>query len=224
MAYYFSRIFSSILSDYRQWRIINDLRNKYTDAIISNDAVIKGDIELSNGVIIAANVILRGNVTIGRGTLINGPSHFAAAADTRIAVGAFCSIADYTYVITGDHPLDFPSTYSTGSGIYKDVFHNRGFLKSIEIGNDVWVGAHTVILAGVKIGDGAVIGAGSVVTKDVPDYAVVAGTPARILKMRFGDEEIKKLKTIKWWEWQDEKIRKNISFFKKRFSIENLTL
>ena len=87
------------------------------------------------------------------------------------------------------------------------------------IGNDVWVGSHCLIRAGVKISDGAVIGMGSVLTHDVGPYEVWAGNPAKLIKKRFTDEEIEKLVKTEWWQWSEEKIQKysdkfnNISAF-----------
>ena len=74
------------------------------------------------------------------------------------------------------------------------------------IGNDVWIGADAVILSGVKIGDGAVIGNSAVITKDVPPYHIVVGNPARIVRARFSEEEIKMLQELKWWNWADDKL------------------
>ncbi|GLQ81463.1 hypothetical protein GCM10007881_49840 [Mesorhizobium huakuii] len=75
-----------------------------------------------------------------------------------------------------------------------------------EIGNDVWIGLRAVIMPGIRIGDGAVVGAGSIVTKDVAPYAIVAGNPARFIRSRFTDDQIASLLAIRWWEWSDEKI------------------
>ena len=88
------------------------------------------------------------------------------------------------------------------------------------IGNDVWIGDQCFIKAGVKVGDGAVIGAHAVVTHDVPPYAIVAGNPAKILRYRFSEEEISALLQTKWWEWSDEEIKKNRSKFS---SVDSLT-
>ena len=84
---------------------------------------------------------------------------------------------------------------------------NKG---DIIIGNDVWIGYEAVILAGVSIGDGAIIGARAVVTKDVPPYTIVGGVPAKSIKKRFSDETISSLLSIQWWNWSKEKISKNI--------------
>jgi serine acetyltransferase len=81
------------------------------------------------------------------------------------------------------------------------------------IGNDVWVGAGAIILSGVTIGDGAIVGDGSVVARDVPPYSTLAGIPAKIIKSRFSDDQIKKLLQIAWWNWSKEKISANLDYF-----------
>ena len=91
---------------------------------------------------------------------------------------------------------------------------NKG---DIIIGNDVWIGYEAVILAGVSIGDGAIIGARAVVTKDVPPYTIVGGVPAKSIKKRFSDETISSLLSIQWWNWSKEKISKNIKIYRKNF-------
>ncbi len=89
-----------------------------------------------------------------------------------------------------------------------DSWDNKG---DIVVGNDVWIGYEAVILSGVTIGDGAVIGARAVVTKDVPPYTIVGGVPAKPIKKRFSEENIKKLQSICWWDWPKEKIAENIT-------------
>lgn len=81
------------------------------------------------------------------------------------------------------------------------------------IGNDVWIDMNAIVMRGVKIGDGAVIAAGAVVTKDVAPYSIVGGNPAKLIKYRFTEEVIGKLLEIKWWDWDEEKIRRNSAIF-----------
>ena len=135
-----------------------------------------------------------------------------SAANARI--GAFCSIASYCAIGGGAHPLDMISTspvFCEGRNVFGRHFGNIPveINKPVVIGNDVWIGEGVFIADGLTIGDGAVIGAHSVVTHDVPTYAVVAGAPARILRFRFSEEEIKKLLDIKWWDWPEEKLKES---------------
>jgi virginiamycin A acetyltransferase len=80
------------------------------------------------------------------------------------------------------------------------------------IGNDVWIGHHAVIMPGIRIGDGAMIGSYSIVTKNVEPYAVVAGNPAKLIRKRYPDEVIEKLLNIRWWDWSADKISRNLEF------------
>lgn len=95
---------------------------------------------------------------------------------------------------------------NVSSGLTSNIRNNP----SVNIGNDVWIGDNVIILPGVKIGDGAVVAAGGVVTRDVPPYAIVGGVPTRIIKYRFTSEQIQILERIKWWNWSDEKIFQSI--------------
>lgn len=126
-------------------------------------------------------------------------------------IGAFCSIANGLIVGGAKHPLDWVST----SPVFYDVEGGTGNhlgnhkiepLKRTSIGNDVWIGSRVIIMQGLKIGTGAVIGAGSVVTKDVPPYAIVAGCPAKIIKYRFDADTIRLLLDGRWWELSDEEL------------------
>ena len=129
-------------------------------------------------------------------------------------IGQFCSISDDVIIGGAEHPIDWVST----SPVFQNVKHSgpkkrfskhnfEGIARTV-IGNDVWVGKRVIIKAGIKIGDGAVIGAGAVVTKDVPPYAVVAGVPGKVLKYRFDEETIAKLLKLKWWNLSDEELEK----------------
>ena len=140
----------------------------------------------------------------------------------RLVIGKFCSIACGAPFIfnSANHKQSALSTY-TFPLFYEEwqlkkedvasAWDNKG---DIVIGNDVWIGYEATILSGVTIGDGAIIGAKAVVTKDVPPYSVVGGVPAKKIKQRFDAETIQKLQQLKWWDWPDEKIRQAIPYLK----------
>jgi acetyltransferase-like isoleucine patch superfamily enzyme len=130
----------------------------------------------------------------------------------RLVIGRFCSIAPNVKIkVDSNHRTDWISTYPFGElipGLARNPGHPAGKGDMI-IGNDVWIGQDVLILPGVQIGDGAVIGAGSVVTKNVGDYEIVAGNPARHIRNRLNDKQISELKRIKWWDWPLDKIKAN---------------
>lgn len=127
------------------------------------------------------------------------------------SIGSFCSIASYCAIGGGDHAMDSISTspvFYEGRNIFGKNFSkiHKELNKPVTIGNDVWIGENVFINSGITIGDGAVIGAHSVVTHNVPPYAVVVGAPARVIKFRFDDNTIRKLLSTKWWEWTDSEL------------------
>lgn len=128
-------------------------------------------------------------------------------------IGAFCSIANGFIAGGARHPLHWVST----SPVFYNVSSGTGFhlgklpvepTKRTIIGNDVWIGSRVVIMQGVSIGNGAVIGAVAVVTKNVPAYAIVAGCPAKIIRFRFDPETINKLEDSQWWNYSDIQLKK----------------
>lgn len=135
----------------------------------------------------------------------------------NLIIGKFTSIAqNVTILLGGYHRHDWISTYpfkSIKEGLWpraKHVIKDRTSKGDVIIGNDVWIGINSTILSGVTIGDGAVIAACSVVTKNIPPYAIVGGNPAKIIKMRFTDHEIEKLLAVSWWNWSEERINESI--------------
>ncbi len=144
--------------------------------------------------------------------------HYPVNGD-RLKIGKFCSVAcGAKFLFTsGNHSLrslsmyTFPIFYEQW-GLdpknIRDAWDNKG---DIVIGNDVWIGYEAVILSGVTVGDGAVIGTRAVVTKDVPPYTIVGGVPARPIRRRFDPQTIARLEELRWWDWEEERIARNLS-------------
>ncbi|WP_166921718.1 CatB-related O-acetyltransferase [Flavobacterium poyangense] len=167
------------------------------------------------------------NVVIGYKTYHNGAFVWQWHQNSRLEIGKYCSIAnDVNFILdSGHHMMSEVTTYphfnylvnkelpignSTQSDFKKNI--NTEESKTI-VGNDVWIGMNAIILPNVKIGDGVTILAGTVVTKDVPDYAIVGGIPGAIVKMKYDLDTIDKMKKIQWWNWSPEKVEENVGDF-----------
>ena len=135
---------------------------------------------------------------------------------THLNIGKFCSIADQVvFILGGEHSTQSKSTFPFTSfpKQWKNIDFDSGQPISkgdINIGNDVWIGYRATILSGVSIGNGAVIGAGSVISKNVAPYSIVAGNPAKLIRMRFKKSQIESLLKEAWWEWPTEKIIRHL--------------
>lgn len=135
------------------------------------------------------------------------------------SIGKYCAIAPDVKIGLGIHPVDkistYPGFYSKKASGSIHIDHDPTVLESkpVVIGNDVWIGTNSLILDGVTIGNGAIIAAGSVVTKDVKPYAIVAGVPAKTIRMRFEDMQITLLENFKWWDKDLDWIRDHSKYF-----------
>jgi acetyltransferase-like isoleucine patch superfamily enzyme len=156
--------------------------------------------------------MLEDRYTIGDHTY-GKPSVMSWNEGTSLTIGKYCSIsADVTIFLGGEHRIDWVSTYPF-SALWEEAKSISGHPSTkgdVIIGNDVWIGYGATLLSGVTIGDGAAIGACSVVTRDVPPYAIAAGNPAQVIRYRFDEETVQKLLQIKWWDWPDEKVKQNV--------------
>jgi len=143
-------------------------------------------------------------------------------------IGKFCSIAAMARINPGNHPMQRASqshfTYRASAYFPGEADEEAFFAwrqaHPVTIGHDVWIGHGAIILPGRTIGTGAVVGAGAVVTRDVPDYAVVAGNPARILRPRFPNDVARRLKQLAWWDWRHDALRAALPDF-RRLPVED---
>jgi acetyltransferase-like isoleucine patch superfamily enzyme len=173
------------------------------------------------------------DITLGVPTKIGAYTYISGPAILRglQSIGRFCSLGNDINIGPGHHPLNWLSTSPFQyNAAYFDHPEIRGLgLTNLQyesppeviIENDVWIGSNVTIFRGVKIGNGAVIGAGSIVTKDVPSYAVVAGTPAKIIKYRFNQNIIDRLNRLQWWNY-DLRGMKGVDFSNIEVAIDQL--
>ena len=186
-----------------------DQQTVYLNAVIKDPQIEVGDYTIYNDFIADPLLFEKNNV------LYHYPIH-----REKLIIGKFCSIACGTKFLfnCANHTLKSLSTY-TFPLFYEEweleksnittAWDNKG---DIVIGNDVWIGYEAVIMAGVHIGDGAIIAACAVVTKDVPPYTIVGGTPAKEIRKRFDTEVIQQLLKLKWWDWSTNKIRQCLPY------------
>ena len=186
-----------------------DNQTVYLNAVIKDPQIEVGDYTIYNDFVADPLLFEKNNV------LYHYPIH-----KEKLIIGKFCSIACGTKFLfnCANHTLKSLSTY-TFPLFYEEweleksnittAWDNKG---NIVIGNDVWIGYEAVIMAGVHIGDGAIIAARAVVTKDVPPYTIVGGTPAKEIRKRFDAEVIEQLLIQKWWDWSTDKIHQCLPY------------
>ena len=182
---------------------VGDDQTVYLNQVVTNPNIIVGDYTMYNDFVNDPTEFEKNNVLY----------HYPINGD-RLIIGKFCSIACGAKFLfnSANHSLTSLSTYP-----FPIFFEEWGLERAqvtrawdhkgdIVIGNDVWIGYEAVILAGVTIGDGAIIGTRAVVTKDVPPYTIVGGVPAKPIRKRFPDDTIAALFALRWWNWPEERI------------------
>lgn len=186
-----------------------DKQTVYLNAVVKDPHIVVGDYTIYNDFVADPLQFEKNNV------LYHYPVH-----QEKLVIGKFCSIACGTKFLfnCANHTLKSLSTY-TFPLFYEEwdldkaditsAWDNKG---DIIIGNDVWIGYEAVIMAGVRIGDGAIVAARAVVTKDVPPYAIVGGVPAREIRKRFEPDVVERLQKMKWWDWPIHRIKRYLPY------------
>lgn len=219
------------LSPKRKLNIMNKLINTTQGLNCKNysGSILKNSITKNNCVVGDFSRVyeseLSDNVRIDRNNFIHQSligDHTYTGQSTVIMhseIGRFCSISWGVTIGAGEHDYNKITTHdflynplSTIKPNEYDELYDR-YAQPLEIGNDVWIGANVTIKRGVKIANGAVIGANSVVTKDIPAYAIAVGCPAKVIKFRFTEKQIDEIESIKWWDFSDESLRANYKIF-----------
>lgn len=207
-------MFHILIRKIRKLRII--LQGKRRGIYIDRRALISS---LSN---ISDNVYVGRYSEIGTNVWIDKYSYVMSYSRINVArIGKFCSIGSNVVIAPWEHPIDMLSTSSRlYHNILRDFENYKEPASTVMIGNNVWIGDAAIILGGVSIGNGAVIGAGAVVTHDVPDFAIVVGIPAKIIKYRFDKPTREEVKKLNWWDWDEAKIKDNRDIFLKHLRQE----
>ena len=184
-----------------------------------DNSIIAGEINIGNNCKIIDKVALYGNIEVGRYTSINGPNTDLTCAVYPIIIGSFCSIARNVTFQEFNHDFSRMSTYYVNTNLKGNQSKADMISKgAIEIGHDVWIGTHCVILSGAKIGTGSVVAANSVVTGEIPPYAIVAGSPAKVIKYRFSAKIIDQLLASEWWNKPESEIIVLFNDFNNKYS------
>ncbi len=170
--------------------------------------------QIGNHTFIGSNVKLL-NSTLGDHSYLNSNTLIQ-----KTTIGKYTSIGSDVKCGLGKHPTDLVSTHPAFYSNNKEylTYSDKNYFEeyqNIEIGNDVWIGINAVIMGGVKIGDGAIVAAGSIITKDVEPYSIVGGVPAKHIKFRIPENLIDKIKETRWWDKDEEWMAKNFMFFHK---------
>lgn len=203
-----ARHIASQLKSWAYWQLMNRLRDTKVEgggvsprALIGKYCIVRRGSEVGH------------DVVLGDYSYISGPRSYVEAA----RIGKFCSIARQVVIGVSDHDIAAVTTHPFRvspeyGGLVKRV---RSFTQKPPpiIGNDVWIGMNSVIMRGVIIGNGAVVAANSVVTKDIPPYAIFGGIPAKLIKNRFSTEIAQSIQRTEWWNWPPDKLLNNVPRF-----------
>lgn len=241
MKIFLKKIAAMIITFHRGWRpayirylfpnverssIIHKSAISRTTGIGSGTFIWNSDI--SRDVSIAEHCKIRGckitgKVTVGKRTSLWGPDISIYGVVNGVDIGRYCSVGQGVLIYEYNHKTHSPSSYFVNQNIFsgsmRDDITSKG---KVSIGNDVWIGARAIVLSGISVGDGAIIGAGSVVAHDILPYSIVAGNPAKVIGYRFEQVVVDALLILKWWDYPEKIIRQNKDFFNSPVTIDQV--
>jgi acetyltransferase-like isoleucine patch superfamily enzyme len=200
---FFKRVFDAIY--YYPYRKDNNYISGYVNGL--RNVIFGGENQIITGCNFSGKVELGYRTTLGVSNWIHG----------NVKIGKYCQLGAYVAIHSNNHPVSNLSTYISSS-LFNGELKQLKTIGKVEMGNDVWVGHNALIIGNVKIGNGAIIAAGAVVTRDVEPYSIVGGVPAKTLKKRFSENIIKEVEELKWWDKSDEEMESIKPLFLKDLS------
>ncbi len=200
--------------DYALLKNVNAAGTKEYPVTINGSKI--GNIEFGEGCRFF-DCVCHGTVRLGRFVTFAGPGVKVCGNVEGISIGSFTSVGANVTIQEGEHNTSKITTYFINRNVIKNRVPEETSKGKIVICEDVWIGSNSTVLSGVTIGRGAVVGAGSVVTRDIPPYAICIGAPAKVMRYRFDATAIEKIEKSKWWEMSTDEMKK----FHKLFESEN---
>ena len=220
-----SRFYNKKKETYHRYFFYEKIRIKNTTCTIKDCSL--NNVVLGEHLVIFDSVVLS-EVKIGSFSYVSYQSKIHNAC-----IGKYCSIGPNVQIGLSPHPTrkyvsSYPGFFSDNNSGCSYRFTDKTLfdesIPSTILGNDIWIGSNAIIPGGIKIGNGAIIGAGAVVVKDVPSYAIVGGNPAKLIRYRFTSEYISLLEELSWWDWEIDKIKKYAPFFSDIDTFLNKTI
>ena len=192
------------------------LKQKSILGILVNKALYFMNLNIADVFIGKGSVLKSKQIHLGRGTRINGKIIIKGGG--VVSVGKYCAIGDGVRIISSNHAMNTATLQLALQKRLTGKVHLMQTKLGVDIGHDVWIGDAAIILPGVSIGNGAVIGAGALVTRNVEPFVVVAGNPAKPIGRRFATEIAYALNSLQWWDWSDRQLRQAAFLFERTFT------
>ena len=198
----FDRIYYSA-----RYRDTNELRGRITGL---QNVEFGGENKIPGGCTFSGKIVIGFRSTLGINNWVHG----------NVMIGKYCQLGANVMINSTNHPIHYMTTY-INYNLFDGELYRLKEVENIEIGNDVWIGHNVIVLGNVRVGNGAIIAAGSVVTKDVDPFSIVGGVPARLIRMRFAVDVCKDIEELEWWNMSDDDLKEIKPLFFKDLQQAN---